>query len=91
MKQGKPIAGAMVLLMPQNAKDWERLVRRDQSDSDGTFRLATILPGKYLLVALEHGWEIEWSRPEVLQPFLNKALRLEISEKPLEAVSLDAQ
>ena len=91
MKQGKPLAGAMVLLMPQNAKDWERLVRRDQSDSDGTFRLATILPGKYLLVALEHGWDIEWSRPEVLQPFLNKALRLEISEKPLEAVSLDAQ
>jgi len=91
MKQGKPLAGAMVLLMPQNAKDSERLVRRDQSDSDGTFRLAPLLPGKYLLVALEHGWELEWSRPEVLQPFLKKALRLEINEKPIETVSLEVQ
>ena len=91
LKQGKPFAGAMILLMPEDHKDWERLMRRDQSDSDGTFRLTTILPGKYVLFALENGWGMEWSEPEVLQPFLAKAQKLEVGERPLSAVTLEVQ
>jgi hypothetical protein len=90
-KQGKPYAGAMILLMPENGKDWKRFVRRDQSDSDGTFRVATIVPGKYSLLALEHGWDIEWSKPEVLQPFLKKAQKLEIGERQFDPVILEVQ
>jgi Carboxypeptidase regulatory-like domain len=90
-KDGKPFAGAMILLMPENSKDWERLVRRDQSDSDGSFRLSTILPGKYALIALENGWDLEWSKPGVLQPFLAKAQKLEIGEGQIEPVALEVQ
>ncbi len=91
LKNGKPFAGAMVLLMPENHKDWERLVRRDQSDSDGTFRLAAILPGRYALMALENGWGVEWSKPEVLQPFLAKAQKLEIGAAQGPRVVLEVQ
>jgi 5-hydroxyisourate hydrolase-like protein (transthyretin family) len=91
LKNGKPFAGAMVLLMPENQKDWERLVRRDQSDSDGTFRLAAILPGKYALIALANGWDIEWSKPEVLEPFLAKAQKLEIGKAQGSPVVLEVQ
>jgi len=91
MKQGKPFAGAMILLMPEDGKDWERFMRRDQSDSDGTFRLTTILPGKYVLFALENGWYMEWSKSEVLRPFLAKAHKLEVGERPLSTVTLEVQ
>ncbi|HXY00071.1 MAG TPA: carboxypeptidase-like regulatory domain-containing protein [Candidatus Limnocylindrales bacterium] len=90
-KNGKPFAAAMILLMPADHKDWERLVRRDQSDSDGTFRLPSIVPGKYALLALEKGWEMEWSKPEMLQPFLAKAQNLEIGERQEESVTVEVQ
>ena len=91
LKQGKPFAGAMILLIPENRKDWDRLVRRDQSDSDGTFHLATIAPGKYTLLAVEDGWEMEWSKREVLEPFLAKAQKLEIGERPMSPVTVEVQ
>jgi carboxypeptidase family protein len=91
VKNGKVFAGAMILLMPENGKDWERLVKRDQSDSDGTFRLPNIVPGKYVLLALEKGWEMEWSKPKVLQPFLANAQKLEVGEQPLNSVTVEVQ
>jgi len=91
LRNGKPFAGAMILLIPENGKDWERLVRRDQSDSDGTFRLPTIVPGEYALLALERGWELEWSKPGVLQPFLAKARKLEMGERQIDPVTIEVQ
>ena len=49
------------------------LFRRDQSDSDGTFALSRIVPGRYSLLSIEDGWDLEWSRPDVLKPYLAKA------------------
>ena len=39
-------------------------------NSDGSFTLQNVLPGPYTLLALENGWDLEWSRPDVLQPYL---------------------
>jgi hypothetical protein len=69
LKDGQPLAGAMVVLVPEDA-DRQMLYRRDQSDSDGSFDLSSVTPGKYTLIALENGWELEWGKPEVLKPFL---------------------
>jgi len=91
MKNGKPFAGAMILLVPEDGKDTDRRVRRDQSDSDGTFRLATVLPGRYALMALEQGWEMEWAKPEVLQPFLAKAMKLVVRDLPAKPVVVEIQ
>jgi hypothetical protein len=91
LKNGKPFAGAMILLVPEDGKDLERRVRRDQSDTDGTFRLQTVLPGKYAVMALEKGWELEWLKPEVLLPLVQKARKIEIGDTPPGAVTLDVQ
>ena len=81
--EGKPIAGAMVLMVPAEAglsgDDMEQLVRMDQSDSDGTFTLGGVVPGKYVLMAIEDGWELEWKDEAVLAPYREKGVKMEVS------------
>ena len=69
LRSGKPFAGAMIVLVPADPVHNQILFRRDQSDSDGTFTL-TAVPGKYTLLALENGWELEWSNPAMLKPYM---------------------
>ncbi len=69
LRNGKPFAGAMIVLVPADPVHNQILFRRDQSDSDGTFTLS-VVPGKYTLLALENGWELEWSDPAVLKPYM---------------------
>ena len=78
MHDGHPASAAMVLLVPDRPRENHILFRRDQSDSDGTFTLAGILPGHYRLVAIERGWELEWANPQVLAPFLLKSRPVEV-------------
>lgn len=53
-KTGSPQVGALVLLLPKNSSDrWA--YRRDQTDSDGSYRLAAIPSGDYSLIALSDG------------------------------------
>jgi hypothetical protein len=70
LRDGKPQAGVMVVLVPENIENNAPLIRRDQSDSDGTFSLRDVLPGRYAVMALAHGWDMEWKNPAVLRPFL---------------------
>lgn len=67
---GKPIAGPMVLLAPDDLAKNTILIRRDQSDSDGTFTLPNVVPGHYTLLAIRDGWGLEWMKPAVLKPYL---------------------
>jgi hypothetical protein len=54
------------------------LFRRDQSDSDGTFSLTNIVPGRYRLLAIEGGWDLEWGNRDVLNAFLKKSIPVEV-------------
>ena len=67
-----PFAGAMIVLVPQDPANNVPLFRRDQSDSDGTFTLADVVPGQYTVIAIANGWDLDWSSPEVLQPYLKR-------------------
>jgi len=78
LRDGKPASAVMVLLAPEDPKNNQILFRRDQSDSDGTFDLANIFPGRYRLLAIENGWDLEWANPAVLQVFLAKSVPLEV-------------
>ena len=71
----QPASGVMVLLAPE---DNPFLFRRDQSDSDGTFTLGNIVPGRYRLLAVERGWELEWANRDVLNAFLKKSVPVEV-------------
>jgi protocatechuate 3,4-dioxygenase beta subunit len=78
MHNGHPASAAMVFLVPDHPGENTILFRRDQSDSDGTFTLAGILPGHYRVIAIERGWELEWAKPSVLAPFLTKSRQVDV-------------
>ena len=70
LKDGKPLDSVMIVLVPEVPEHNLVLFRRDQSDSDGSFRLPAVHPGKYTVVAIEDGWELEWLTPGVLEKYL---------------------
>jgi Carboxypeptidase regulatory-like domain len=78
LRDDKPMSAAMVLLAPEDPKHNKALFWRDQSDSDGTFSLPNIIPGKYHLLAIERGWDLEWANPEVLRAFMQKSVQIEV-------------
>ena len=67
-REGKTAAGAMVLLVPATfgqAGGGVPLVRQE-TNTDGSFALRAVQPGPYILVVLEHGWDVNWQDPETL-------------------------
>jgi Carboxypeptidase regulatory-like domain len=88
---GKPKAGALVLLVPQSADVFDDNLRMDQSDGDGTFNLGNILPGKYWLMAIQDGWDLEWSNPVVLQPFHEAAELIQIAPDDAKKITANIQ
>jgi hypothetical protein len=91
LRDDKPVSETMVILVPQPAENEPSLFRRDQSDSDGTFSLYQILPGRYTLVAIEKGWELDWHNPNVLKPFLEHGEVVEVAANKTYKVSLKLQ
>lgn len=64
-----PASGVMVVLVPEHPGD-HTLYRRDQSDSDGSFSLGQIAAGRYTLVAIRDGWDLDWAEPAVIDQYL---------------------
>jgi hypothetical protein len=77
-RAGKPFAGAMVVLVPKNPEGNRGLFRRDQSDLDGTFNLQNVVPGSYTVLAIENGWDLDWSQPGVIAVYANRGRTLEV-------------
>ncbi len=65
-KNGKPTAGVMVVLVPRHPESNRELFRRDQTDLDGSFVLRNVAPGDYTVVAIDNGWDLDWSEPAVI-------------------------
>src|SRR5215469_7449072 len=91
LRHGKPAAGAMIVLVPADWGHNSSLVRRDQSDSDGTFSLSNALPGKYTVVAIENGWGLQWLKREVMQPFLRDGQPVEVTAGGRLKISVEVQ
>jgi uncharacterized surface anchored protein len=79
---GKAFAGAMVVLVPKNPELDRDLFRRDQSDLDGTFALRGVVPGSYTLLAIENGWDLDWSQATVITAYLKHGRRIEAGSQP---------
>jgi hypothetical protein len=77
-KAGKPVAGVMVVLIPKDPEAHREYFRRDQSDFDGTFSVAYIVPGTYTIVAVEDAWGVEWLKPGVLSRYAQHGQELTI-------------
>jgi len=65
-RNGKPFDGAMVVLIPARPESNLIAFRRDQSDLDGSFGLPRITPGNYTVVAIQDGWDLDWSQPAAI-------------------------
>jgi hypothetical protein len=77
---GKTVVGAMVLLVPAGLEDprsFTRLVR-DQTNTDGSFDLNNIIPGQYILIAVDHGWKSNWKDVSTLQRYLTQGIPLDL-------------
>jgi Carboxypeptidase regulatory-like domain len=71
-KAGVPSVGAFVLLMPKNpAQRWA--YRVDQTDSDGSYSLASIPFGDYYLIALSDGADIVYRDAKVAAKLISAA------------------
>jgi hypothetical protein len=88
-RAGKPFAGAMVVLVPKDVEGNRDLFRRDQSDLDGTFTLQNVTPGSYTLVAIENGWDLDWSQPGVIAVYSKHGRSLEVGNSPGKPLRVD--
>lgn len=86
-----PMAGTMIVLVPEDLVHNPTAIRRDQSDSDGTFTLAQIVPGKYTVLALRNGWEMEWNNPEFLRNYLPHGTHVVVAEKSEQDIKVTVQ
>jgi 5-hydroxyisourate hydrolase-like protein (transthyretin family) len=91
LRDGRGVSQAMVVLVPQSPQGNTDLFRRDQSDSDGTFSLYEVLPGRYTLVAIENGWNLDWQDPDVLRPYLEHGAPVEIMGSRTYKIFVTAQ
>ena len=90
---GQPDAGAMVLLIPATLGNPSGidLPSRDQSNTDGSFEMSGLLPGGYILVAIDHGWEVNWSDAATLRRYLMHGVPLDIKPGADVKQALQAQ
>jgi hypothetical protein len=91
LRNDKPVAGVMVMLVPADPENNRVLFRRDQSDSDGTFRIGFVSPGRYTLLAIENGWDLEWANPAVLAKFMAQGEPLTLESKGASSVKVKVQ
>jgi hypothetical protein len=85
---GKGAAGAMVVLVPKDPELHRDRFRRDQSDLDGTFSLPGVVPGSYTVLAIDNGWELDWSQPVVISAYLKHGRSVEIANQSGRTVDL---
>jgi hypothetical protein len=78
---GKPVAGAMVVLVPKDPESHRELFRRDQSNQDGSFSLADVIPGSYTIVAIENGWDLDWASPGAIAHYGKHAQIVTVSDR----------
>lgn len=91
--RGKPSIGAMVLLIPATLGQPENLniIRRDQTNTDGSFELNHVLPGQYILLAIDHGWQINWKDPSTLRGYMMHGIPVDLASTPRIKENVEAQ
>jgi protocatechuate 3,4-dioxygenase beta subunit len=80
-RAGKAAPGAMVVLVPKDPESNRELFRRDQSDQDGSFSLRSVIPGSYTIVAIENGWDLDWSRSGVIAHYAKHAQTVTVTDR----------
>jgi hypothetical protein len=85
---GKGAPGALIVLVPHQPSAYSALLRRDQSDSDGSFSLRDVPAGKYTVIAIQDGWKLDWTDRETMARYLPHGVAVSVSEQPGGIVKL---
>ena len=88
-KNGTPAPGCMVVLVPRNLNN-RALYRRDQTDSDGSFLLRSVLPGDYVVFAL-NDWDVEWSKPDNTRTYLTDGTIVHVAGNYVQSIEVKVQ
>ena len=93
MMKGKPSVGAMVLLIPATLGDPAGLniIRRDQTNTDGSFDLNDVLPGQYILLAIDHGWQVNWRDTSTLRDYMMHGVPVDLTSTASMKQIIEAQ
>ncbi len=77
----QPVMAATVLLVPATLGDPKGVatIQRDQTNTDGSFSLDAVLPGAYILVAIDHGWTVNWRDLTTLRRYLTGGIAVDIA------------
>ncbi|MBB5345869.1 carboxypeptidase-like regulatory domain-containing protein [Tunturibacter empetritectus] len=83
---GRPAVGAMALLVPTTIEEPDSIgfLRQDQTNTDGSFDIENVIPGQYILVVIDRGWQINWGDRSTLRRYLTQGIPLEL--KPSASV-----
>lgn len=92
-KQGKPLAGAMVVLVPATLGEPKaiNIIRRDQSNTDGSYDLYDVLPGQYILLAIDNGWHVNWRDAATLQRYMMNGVAVDLAPTANVKQDVEAQ
>ena len=93
MRLRGPSVGAMVLLVPITIEEPDSItfLRQDQTNTDGSFEVANVIPGQYILVAIDHGWQINWGDRSTLRQYLTQGVPVELKSSAIVKQNVDAQ
>lgn len=78
VKNGAGAEGIFVALVPEGFEDANNLMRVVESDSEGAFTLERVVPGRYVLIAVEDGWNGDWRSAEWLGRFVGGGKKVEV-------------
>jgi hypothetical protein len=53
--------------------------------------LYNVLPGKYTVIALANGWDLQWMDRSVLQPYLTGGETVEVSARGKYKIEVNVQ
>jgi hypothetical protein len=87
-KDGKGVAGAMIVLVPRQPSAYRALVRRDQSDSDGSFALRDVPAGQYTVIAIDDGWKLDWTQRDNMTRYLPHGVAVTVHDHDEAVLSL---
>ncbi len=91
--KGKPLVGGLAMLVPITIDQPGSIaeLRRDQTNTDGSFDIASIIPGQYILIAIDHGWNINWGDPSTLNHYLANGVPLDLRTPTNVKQNVEAQ
>jgi protocatechuate 3,4-dioxygenase beta subunit len=89
--KGAGSAEGTVVFFPADTSQWyenSRLVRVARPDQQGRYRIAGVLPGKYLAAALDYVEEGVWNDPEFLESVRPHAQKVAVTDAAAVTVPL---